>query len=289
MRIKRFLYILFVFTVLSSCKKDNTILIENNAPPIDNTIENSTIDNYINKTFIMLVGREPIESEKSASRQILMADDLSEQNRKDFVNQLLGSYAFYKNEYKITRELLLNGADSIAIQKKINTQQNQIDKTTDADKIAGYQKRIDQFELMFTVAQELTDDSIDVPEMDRRCIDNQEYEQQNAGAENYVVSLFQNFLGRYPTSSELSECINMYNGKLGVLFFKNGGSKDELISIFLTSSEYFEGRVRLLYSRLLYREPNNLELSQATTDFQNDKNYEALYTSILIKDEFIGL
>lgn len=286
---KWFIYSFLFLATTTSCEKDNIVLIENNSAPVDNTIENSTVENYINKTYIMLVGREPLQSELDSAKQTLLADQLSTQNRTDFVSTLLGTLSFYKNEYKVTKDLLLSGVDSIDIQKKINTQNNQLDKTTDPDKIALYQKRIDQFESLFTIPYDLTDGSIDVTEMDRRCIDNQEYDQQNAGAENYVVSLFQNFLGRYPTSNELSECINMYNGKLALFFFETGGNKEDLIRIFLNSSEYFEGRVRLLYARLLYREPTNIELSTATLNFQTTKDFEALYTSILIKDEFVGL
>lgn len=286
---KWFIYSFLLLTTLLACEKEEIVRIENNSAPIDNTIENSTVENYINKTYIMLVGRDPIESELNAAKKILLSENLSSQNRIDFVNQLLGTLAFYKNEYKVTKEILLTGVDSVEIQKKINQQNNQKDKTTDPDKIALYQKRIDQFESLFTIPQELTDGTIDVAEMDRRCIDNQEYDQQNAGAENYVVSLFQNFLGRYPTSNELSECINMYNGKLALFFFQTGQNKQDLITIFLNSNEYSEGRVRLLFARLLYREPTNEELLSEGVQFQNTKDFEALYRTLLIKDEFIGL
>ena len=84
-------------------------------------------------------------------------------------------------------------------------------------------------------------------------VDNLIYDEINMGAENYVVSLFQNFLLRYPTAVELESGVAIFGGVPGILFTSSAKNKDELINVFFDYAEYYEGQVRINYLRFLYR------------------------------------
>jgi hypothetical protein len=123
----------------------------------------------------------------------------------------------------------------------------------------------------------------------KRCISNYFYDQLNMGTENFVVSMFQHFLYRYPTDQELLHGKNMVDGFEDVIFLQTGTTKDDFINIFFGADNYFEGQVRDLYLRYLFREPNSVEMSGHTTTYKNSLNYKQLQKDILSTDEYVGL
>ena len=61
MRIHYFLFSFFL--IFSSCKKSELEQVPYNEAPADSTISNVTIENYITRTYILTLGREPDSSE----------------------------------------------------------------------------------------------------------------------------------------------------------------------------------------------------------------------------------
>ncbi len=109
------------------------------------------------------------------------------------------------------------------------------------------------------------------------------------GSLNFVVSLYQNFLRRYPTENELNNGIVMVDGDFAIVFQQSGNSKSDFINIFFASNDYFEGQVRDLYLRYLFREPTSSESATLTIQYKNSKDYKALQRTILATNEFIGI
>jgi len=73
------------------------------------------------------------------------------------------------------------------------------------------------------------------------------------------------------------------------LFQQQGYSKNDFISIFFSSDEYFEGRVRAQFKRFLFREPGSEEMGVQTTNYKTSKDFKAVQIYILSTDEYAGI
>ena len=95
--------LLFLFSVIiiSSCNKiEDVIVVENILPP-DYTIENTTIENYINKLYISTIGREPTEIEFSNDFSILRESDISLESREIVIDGILNKEEYNNNLFKL--------------------------------------------------------------------------------------------------------------------------------------------------------------------------------------------
>ena len=125
--------------------------------------------------------------------------------------------------------------------------------------------------------------------LQKRCVDNYFYDQINMGTDNFVVSLFQYFLYRYPTVEEQTQSKSIVDGFEGVIFLQIGHTKDEFINIFFGCDNYFEGQVRDLYLKYLFREPTSVEMSTAAMTYKNSLSYKTLQKNILSTNEYAGI
>ena len=142
---------------------------------------------------------------------------------------------------------------------------------------------------MEDIIPELISGTISFNDVHKRCVFNPFYDQINMGTENFVVSMFQNFFYRYPTTSELLTSSDMVNGNQEILFFKIGQSKEDFINYFLESDEYHEGQIRLAFLRFIFREPTNIEATSMAGLYKADLDHKAMQKRILISGEYVGL
>ncbi len=283
----------FLFLVVSiainGCKKDE-ILIPNNTAPPDSTISTLVIENYVTKCYISLLGREPSTSEEIDAVNILVAANMTSASRKEVLSEIIGKpeYAQKLVEYNSIK-LLNNPLDTVEIQTQIYIYTSLLSDPQYAPFYDLINSIISNLETLLSTPGELNSGSIGIREMHRRMITNEIYDQINAGSFNYVLSLFNNFLFRDPTSEEHNSGITMVDGFVAVLFYETGTSKDEFIEIFLDSDDYFEGQVRELYLRYLFREPTSQEQGYHAGRYHQSDDFNQLQKDILSLDEFAGL
>ena len=284
------LAILVLTLTFIGCKKDDDpVLIPNNTAPPDGTISTVTKETYVNRAYISLLGREPIDSERESALAILSKDNLSQSNREEFLDEILAKDNYEVRLYEIARTELLDALDTAEITTNIAIFEFLL---TDSSNIAIWDAlnyEIDRMEEMKTIPSELANGSLDVIGLHRKCVNNYFYDQLNMGTENFVVSMFQNFLLRYPTIAELDEGKLIVDGLGGLLFLEQGNSKDDFLDIFFDSSDYFEGQVRDLYLRYLFREPDTKEVIPLANAYQQNKDFGQLQKAILSLDEYIGI
>ena len=115
------------------------------------------------------------------------------------------------------------------------------------------------------------------------------YDEINMGTENFIVSMFQNFINRYPSISELQSGKTMVDGGNASIFLVSGNKKADFINIFLESDEYFTGQTNILFNRYLFRAPTSEESINFSLDYINTQDYQLLQSRILSTNEFIGL
>jgi hypothetical protein len=293
-----FSYVLLLFAVVSvfsfsSCKKYEEENVPNNTAPPDQTIDAVTIENYLNKVYISTLGREPDSLEKSFAVTLLTSNNLSINSRNQFLDSVFVKEEFKDKFYERTRIDLLQGLDTAEITVQIFLIQfvviPSITGTPDSIFIPTYQMELNRLYELREIPDSLHAGVISYRDVHRRCVDNSFYDEINMGAFNFVVSMFQHFLNRYPTSQEVDGGVNMVNGISSIIFLTAGQSKNDFLDIFFDSRDYYEGQVGALYRLYLFRDPTTIEMNNGTLLYMNSGNYIQLQKSILSLNEYIGI
>ncbi len=277
--------------LLASCNKDKEIIIPDNVPPPDRTIDSTTIDIYVDKVYISLLGREALGAERTNAKQVLKQHNFSVDDRKQFLNSVTAQPEFKKNLYKVARAEYLQSADSsnIAFQRDIYASYLTLPQYQPFYDVLQYE--VGRLNQLLAVDNDFSSGAIDVRGMHKRCVNNNIYDQINMGTENFVVSTFQNFFFRYPTQSELEAGKKMVDGTASIFFLQTGSSKADYLNIFFNTTDYFEGQVRYIYSRYLFREATSAEMSYYANLYKGGSGYgyNTLIKEILSGNEYAGV
>lgn len=273
----------------SSCTKDEIIIEDNTAPP-DSTISTLILENYVAKCYISLLGRDPSSTEEQDAVTLLRNSNMSVASRKQMIATILGNNEYREKILEYNSIKLLNSPfDTTEIQTQLFVYNSILNDPQYAPFYDLIQNIIDNLEVLADTPDDFRSGAIGMQEMHRRLVTNDIYDQINMGSFNFVLSLFNNFLFRDPSQEEHDAGITMVDGFVAVLFYETGNSKEECINIFLNSDDYFEGQVRELYLRYLFREPNSEEQSFHSIRYRDSGDYNRLQTDILSTDEFAGL
>lgn len=280
---------LLLLLILLSCNKQKEVLVPDNTLPPDGTISNIVVESYVNRAYISLLGRKAEPDEFESAEVVLRADNLSQANREAFLGTLIGTNEYYDNLFEVGRALYLNSIDTVDIQDQIFLFNLLLQDPQYQDIYPVLNDEISRMQLVLDIPTDLKNGSIDEVEMHNRLIYNYVYDQINMGTQNFVISMFQNFLFRYPTGEELANSELMVNGFPSQIFLESGRSKLDFMRIFFESGDYYEGQVRDVFSRYLFREPDTEEMETLSNQYEDTGNYEDLLETVLSTDEYIGL
>lgn len=284
-----YLVFLAISWTLGACTQETDLItVPNNTAPPDYTVSLVVMENYVSKSYISLLGRKPLESEASAGMALLSRNNAAPDDRKLFLQGVIQNGEFHRRMYDVARAEILANMDTTDIRDRIVVFTLLLNDPQYADFYDLIQAEIDRLNRLREIPQALRDGLIDRIEMHRRCADNSFYDDINMGSQNFVLSLFEYFLGRYPSESEEAAAILMVEGFDAVVFLREGNSKSELIDIFFESHDYFEGQVIDVYRDFLFRTPNSSEMAAATTQYKTTHDFEALLIDILASDEYLG-
>jgi len=280
-------YILSFFCLFSflSCKKE-TVLIGDNNPPIINNIPLVKIENYVNRVFIDLLGREPLDSELEAETLALRNANLVKDARQLLIEKLQTStdfiegdtsylHAYHQHLYSLAKGRCLEGASDADIN----------------DYIAGSNddEAIEKLVQVKKSKSDLQTGAISIEKMFGRMINNAVYDDINMNTFNFVRASFDNLLWRYPTNFEFQAGFNMVDFETEeILFGQMGSSREDYTEILINSREMFEGLVIWAYRQLLARDPDTVETVALLDDFYEDKDFTKIQITIMITDEYAG-
>ena len=280
---------LYLFVILTiSCTKVEEVIVDGNTHPIDPTIENMIIENYVNRLYISTIGREPTTSEFDSDYGILREYNMSQASREYVINGILTQEEYYNNLFKLGSADILNGVDTAMINERVYIYQLLLTTASDFDSIYI----LNELERMIVFQQALpalNAGTITNTELYKRMVNNNFFDEINMGTENFVVAMFQSFLLRYPTEAEVENSSDMVNDRNATVFFETGNGKDDFINIFFTSDEYYTGQTDILFNRYLFRNPTSEESVNYSLDYLNSDDYKELQKRILSTNEFIGL
>jgi hypothetical protein len=275
--------------LISSCTKTEEKIISGNVAPPDNTLPQSLRSNFITKSYIGLLGREPTDSEFVAAKATLDNGNYDSNSRKAVVEVILSNDDIYSREFEIARVALLNGLDTLQIREFIDLFEHLLTLPSFEEQWPLIQTELDRLHPLQNSVQDMLSGNCSFTEMQRRCVDNNFYDEINMGSLNFVIACFQNLLLRNPTQYEAEQCVAMIDGFNGILFLQVGQTRREFQDIFFASRDYYEGQVRLLFTRFLFRLPNSEEMTLYAELYQNSGNYKVVIARLLASDEYAGV
>lgn len=277
-------------SLLCSCQPDPDIIIvpDNTAPP-DPGISQVVKENYVNKLYISLLGRKPTETEFQAGLDVLALNNVSVENREALLEIIFSQEDYFRRMYEVARIEMLNNLDTADITFQITLFNALFSDPNYEPFYFLIQQEIDKLQDLKDAPDLLVSQQIDRKELHRRMAFNYFYDQINMGSQNFVLAMFEYFLGRYPSVAEEEAGITMVDGLNTIIFGKEGDTKEDFVEIFLSSDNYYEGAVIDIYEDFLFRKPTSVEMSTGTLVYRTNNDYAELLKSVLTTDEYLGL
>ena len=283
-----------------ACEKETIIIPNNNAPNYDE-IPTILLENYVNRLYIDLIGREPLDEEMNLDVQFLRDNNVTIESRDTLISKLQFDTTYvegdisYKNAYfhrlyEMVKVRMIEGASNAYIENEMGIFLFFYEVDSLAGNLIGaHNNLISYYRLKDVIDSEsmLYNNFIDIKEMHRRMLNNAIYDQINMNTFNFVNAAFDNLLFRYPTQNEFNCSYSMIEDEIPqiVLGF-SGSNKDDLINIICNSREFYEGIIHWSYLTLLARVPSTIETDYLMNDFYITCDFHKLQRYIMKTDEY---
>jgi hypothetical protein len=279
-----FLLGLIIF-LATACRNPDKRLLDPGLIPADNSIPEITVRNFVSRASICLLGFGPKPAALDSMTHQLQTEGFRTGARIAFLQKLMNRPEYNQILYQQEEANLLNfifNPDSAEIEHTIGIWKQQ---PSTAYNLA----EIERLRNLQRIPRDLDSGTLSTSGLQKRLAFNSYYDFVNMGTENFVVSMFENFLHRYPTAAELKAGKQMVDGNPSLIFGKKGDSKAAFVDIFFECPEYFEGQVRSLFRQLLLREPTSEEMARFTALYYKKRDYRSLQISLMASDEFAQL
>lgn len=295
-------FCLIAIVIFASCKKEEVVFEDNNIPDYDG-IPTLLVQNYVNRLFIDLVGREPLDTEMTAEVAALESAGLSFSARTELANRLIYStnylpgdssynYAYHVKLYENAKARMLEGASDAYIYSEYGIFRNAAITDSAGGNFTGYELNMAQANRLLDIVasrEELRSGEIEIDEMFRRMMYNSIYDQINMNSFNFVNATFNDLYFRFPTESEFENAYNIIEfNQPAELFGSIIQNKTEYLEVMTQDQEYYEGMIQWAYQSLLSRDAQTSEVYQLSGAFMLDKDFQAVQLKILISDEYAG-
>ena len=247
-------------------------------------IDDLALDHFLNKSSIYLYGRKPYAKEIVEAKWFFSEKGFTQPSREEYLMKMSTTNEYKLYLYQLGRNDLMNfifNPDTVEIQNTIHVWTKLY--PNDYGK-----KEIVRLKRLLTISQDLLNDSLDNIGLHKRLVHNSYYDFINMGTENFVISMYNNFLDRPPTKYELTQGKLMVDGSDALFLGKKGSSKEDFIAMFFDSYLYYEGQVRMLYKRYYYTEPPAEYLTALTLEYYKTKNLRKIQAKLLSGDLLIA-
>jgi hypothetical protein len=283
----------------ASCKKGE-LVPDNNAPYYDG-VPTVKVQNYVNRLFIDLIGREPLDVEMDAEVATLKSNHLSMESRDALIVKLQtdtnyipgdSSYfvAYYQRLYNLFKFRLLEGASDADIDFYMGLSENNafVDSLSgDSLNMQREKQEVARYKKVKAIPFDLRNDSIDIRTVFSRLLYNGVYDQINMNSFNFVRASFNDLFGRYPTQSEFDNSFAMVDANESrIVMGQPGQNKGDFINILVNTYEFKEGMIRWAYKTFMAREATTAEVNDLIQDFNTTLNFPHMQKAILKTDEY---
>ncbi len=296
------LFIIIALLAFSACsKKEDKIEVSVNKPKNYDDVSTVKVENYINRIYIDLLGREPLNTEKSRDISLLRSDKLSFDVRKQLITRLItdtsfvpgdSSYkrAYYQRIYDLTKARLLEGAGDEEFYNQIGNAKFSLKASRllgDSIGVFAALVTIDRCLNVINSRRNYQLGILKIADMYAYMLDNPIYDVINMNSLNFVNASFDNMLFRFPTRDEFTIAYDIIDkGKGGSLFGGYAGNKPEYCRMLVESVEFHESMIKWCYLTLIGREPKTQETYNLLQDYFLTKDLQKVQTLILMTDEY---
>jgi hypothetical protein len=300
MAYKNLLICLLLLTLFVACNKE-TIIIDGNTPPVYDKVPTIKIQNYVNRIFIDLLGREPLDVEMNLEVDKLRKGNLSNSVRSVLIKKLQhdtafidgdGSYkkAYSQYMYNLAKIRTIEGASDGEINEQLGPLYNSLlldSLNGDWESFNKTKIEIDKYVQVLACNNKLFKEEISYDQMFKRMIYNGIFDIINMNSINFVNATFDHLLWRYPTSSELLTGYDIIEfNKPNQFFGKPCTNKKDYVEAMTETPEFFEGMIIWAYRTLLARDPLSQETSEILEDYIFNKDMRLIQEHIMITDEY---
>jgi hypothetical protein len=305
------LMILVVFVSIVGCKKETeTVVFSNNNIPAYSEVPTILVENYVNRVYIDLIGREPTDIEMSSDVTALESADLSADARIALVQKLMNSevyiegdssysHAYHQKFYDDNKARFLDGMSEGEVVEQYQLYYGISVQDSLAGNMLAYEVNRNEANKVKAVIDSkylLRTEEIMVDDMCKSMCYNVIYDNLHMNTFNYINATFDDLFFRFPTDAELDEAYEPIEQApssedpdlTGYLFGEVFSNKDEYINVLTRTAEFSEGMIRWAYQSLLSREPTSAEVYFLLPTFNNGQNIKAVQQSIIIGDEYAG-
>jgi hypothetical protein len=175
------LYIFLILLGLFSCKHDVEIITDNDAPYYGE-LPNLLLENYVNRLYIDLIGREPLDAEMEIDVQFLRSQEVTLESRGELIKKLQfdttfiegdSSYkfAYYHRMYDMIKVRLLEGASNEYITSQLSNHYFAYELESINGKMLNAYKKLMNYHILNNVLKselQYYTGSIEINEMHRR-------------------------------------------------------------------------------------------------------------------------
>ena len=297
---KKIGYIICCILLVSSCEKE-TVIVSNNDAPFYDKIPTVLLENYVNRIYIDLIGREPLDSEMVNDVEYLRENDVSFESRDFLIYKLQFDtvyisgdisykFAYFHRIYDMVKVRLIEGASNGDISFYMRNHFADYEVDSVAGNLIEAQKHLIEYyklKLVINSESDYYDNILDIKEMHKRMIYNSIYDQINMNTFNFVNAAFDNLLFRYPTQNEFNNSYSMIEDKQPhTIFGFSGSNKYDFTNLICNSREFYEGVIHWVYLTMLARTPSTVERDFLMNDFYITNDFQKLQRFIMITDEY---
>ena len=293
--------VLVLSLLAGGCSKETLVLDDGNPPYSIFNISDIKIENYVNRLYIDIIAREPLDNELTFQVERLKRNGLKRIVRDSLITELMTDTTFRENEYSykaafvqnlynLAKVRCLEGAPDDEIELRINILRFSALQDSLEGNWDGYyaaQKEIQRNQVVLDSRQALYDGLILYHQMYQFMIDNSIYDLINMNSFNFIRSTFDELLWRLPTTQEFDSGFGMieYNQTME-LFGELGSDKNDYIRILTESDEMLEGMLIWSFQVYLSRPPSPEEVVTLLPVYLQSKDIQWLIAQILVTDEY---
>jgi len=286
--------------VIASCKKEDTIISDNNAPNYYG-VTTIKVKNYINRIFIDLAGREPLDVEMDSLVILLESNNLNFSTRESIIRSLQTDTVpqsngdnfkslYHSNIYGLQKARFLEGIPDAEISQRMGIAATAAQNDSLTGNMLGYFWNKEQAEIYEDILVSDTayrNGSITFNEMCRRMCYNGIYDIINMNSFNYVNAVFDNLYYRFPTTAEFTASYNMVEyDQADLLFSVPGANKYDFSKIASEASEFNDGLVTWVFRSYVSRFPTTNEIFTYSNHYRINQDLAYIIRELMKTDEY---
>ena len=281
------LFILVLFGVLFTPSCSSTV-VPVDGMPADSTITNVELENYINRTYIALLNRKPSDVELTTAVGQLDVDRYDRNIRSTYVLGLQVQPSAKWASWQFLSDRLVDGVDTATIYGDRDWYQDRVDNAASPGDAAWWAMLLGKSEDHIDAMHGWFDGDTSYTSLTSWMVRLYNYDEINAGTENFVVSIYQHFFHRYPTDVELEQASEMVDHQWGILYGTNGNSKADFLQIIFSSGEYEQGMIISLFESYYNRTPSTDEVLKYVDLLNQGWTRTELQRYILSSSEYVN-